>query len=471
MTVELRENGLKINAGDSNRQFRLILFYHTFWYVAVLLGLPLLLPLFLLSEKRRKTVFRRLWFKFPAAGTIRAPGLQTGQKPIWVHALSVGEVLSAVNLVSGLRQKFGQQAVIFSVSTQTGHEIALHRLKEKADAIFFFPYDISFAVKHAVERMDPSLVVIVETDIWPNFMREMKKRSIPAILVNARLSDRSFAKFKRFKSFSNWLFGNFAAVCTQSADDTGRFEQLGIDAERIVTTGNIKFDQDDRPVSGDDLSALKNRLRVDSATKLMVAGSTHNGEEVILRDTFLRLKKIHAELKLIVVPRNPKRARQIVQLFDERKIAVYLLSEFEKAGSGRSCEVIIVDRIGELAKLYALAHIAFVGGSLVRCGGHNPLEPAVFAKPLLFGPDMSDFRQISREMLDTGAAVTVMDSEELYRTVAELLGNEDLAARMGKQAYELFNSNKGALQKTLQVISAVYGKQDERKPSSERIDR
>lgn len=449
----------------------MILFYHTIWHIAVLLSLPLLMPLFLFSEKRRKTVFRRLGFKFPAAGSLRTPGLQTGEKPIWVHALSVGEVLSAVNLVGGLRQKFGQRTVVFSVSTLTGYAIARSRLKEKADAIFFFPYDISYAVRHAVGRMNPFLVVIVETDIWPNFMREMNKRSIPAILVNARLSDRSFAKFKRFKRFSKWLFGHFAAICTQSADDTVRFEKLGIDTEKIVTTGNIKFDQDDRPLSDDELSGLKNRLHVDPAAKLMVAGSTHDGEEMILRDTFLRLKEAHAELKLIVVPRNPERARQVVQQFAEKKITAPLLSEFEKAGSGRSYEVIVVDRIGELAKLYALADITFVGGSLVRCGGHNPLEPAVFAKPLLFGPDMSDFRQISREMLNSGGAMTVKDPEELYRAVAELLGNEDLSARMGKRAYASFSNNKGALQKTLQVISAVYAKRDAPKPAPERIDR
>lgn len=417
-----------------------------------MLGIPLLLPLILISKKRRKTVFYRLGFGLP---NVQAE-LPVAHGPVWVHALSVGEVLSAVALVKALRQEFHEQPVVFSVSTYTGYKIAQNRLGSLADAVFFFPFDIPFAVVKAFDKIGPSLVVIVETDIWPNFMHEMNRRSVPVLLINARLSDRSFKQFKHFKFFSNRLLSLFATICTQSHEDTGRFVKLGIDDAKIITTGNIKFDQDNQTISAGEQFVLKEQLHIGPDNKVVVAGSTHEGEEILLRDAFRTLKKLCAGLKMIVVPRDPERSGQIENLCSSVQIQACRLSECEEMGFERFEDVLIVDRIGELARLYALADIVFIGGSLVRQGGHNPLEAAMYAKPVLFGPDMSDFRHISSEMTSAGAALTVNNAAELYRATAELLQNEDLAVEMGKRAFQLFNSNKGALQLTVQEILKVY---------------
>ncbi len=433
----------------------MIFLYNILFFTVITLCFPLIIPVVLLSDKRRKTVLRRLGFARSRADTLQNKFHHSGKKPIWIHALSVGEVLSAEPLVRELKKRFRFRDIVLSVSTKTGFEIANKRLKETADSIFFYPYDLAFSVKRIVARIDPELVVIVESDIWPNFLFEMKRRHIPVILANARLSKRSFSGYKRVLFFTGPLFLSFANICTQSVEDAWRFRCLDVPSNRIKITGNIKFDQENRPLPTAEIEGLRMSMNIQMQQKVLLAGSTHKGEESILLDAFLRLKREFGDLLFIVAPRDPARARSVCRIFKSKGFSAFLMRELSRARSDKRYDVIIVDVIGILKKLYALADVAFVGGSLVKHGGHNPLEPAAFSRPVIFGHDMSDFAGISKMLVESGGAVRVQDAESIYSIVSKLLTDNQKAEEMGSMAMKVFNANKGAVEKTLNAIEDV----------------
>jgi len=374
------------------------------------------------------------------------------KKRVWIHALSVGEVISAIPLVKGLTDYSDARNIVFSVSTKTGFDIAKKNLTDAVHAVFYFPYDLIFSVKHIVQRIDSAVVVIVETDIWPNFLFEMKKRQVPVILVNARLSKKSFIGYKRLGFFAKQVFLNFFHICTQSLEDAARFQELGVPNDRITITGNVKFDGTHQIRGSQETDRLRQFLHIQNARKVFLAGSTHPGEESMLLDAFAKIKNHEDDLLLIVVPRNPERAGSVSRMFDSAGFSVGLMKELNKISSGKRLDVIIIDTIGLLKKLYAIADITFIGGSLVNCGGHNPLEPAAFSKPIIFGHDMSDFADISRMLLDAGGAVCVKDAKDLYNALVLLLENDKSASDMGRNALGVLTANKGAVEKTIQVI-------------------
>ena len=431
----------------------MLLLYNILLVAGITVGLPLIIPLVLATDKRRKTVLHRLGL-MPLPKAISQNRSQKGDnRPIWIHALSVGEVVSAVPLIKELKTCFKHQDIVFSASTKTGFEIANNLLKENVDSIFFFPYDLLVSVKHIVTKIDPAIVIIVESDIWPNFLFEMKRRNVPVILVNARLSRRSYFGYKLFLFFSKRLFLSFSKICVQSSEDAHRFSLLGIPPGRITITGNIKFDQQYDFAGREELTKLRQSLLIKPSQKILLAGSTHYGEESILLDAFSRLKKKYPDLILVIVPRNPDRAGSVCRICKSDGLFAVTMSDLEEKKPGP--DVIVVDRIGILKMLYATADIAFVGGSLVRCGGHNPLEPAAFSRPIIFGPDMSNFANISQMLIRAGGAVSVQDAESIYNIVLELLTDNQKAGEMGRIALKVFNANKGAVEKTLNVIEDI----------------
>jgi 3-deoxy-D-manno-octulosonic-acid transferase len=431
----------------------MILLYNILLAAGITIGLPMIIPLVIATDKRRKTVLYRLGL-MPLPERIRQNrSHHPNNKPIWIHALSVGEVLSAVPLIKELKGCFKHQDIVFSASTKTGFEIANNLLKENVDAIFFFPYDLLISVKHIATKVDPAIVIIVESDIWPNFMFEMKRRNVPVILVNARLSRKSYFGYKRFLFFFKRLFLSFSKICVQSSKDAHCFSLLGIPPGRITITGNIKFDQQYDFAGREEMDKLRQSLLVNPSQKILLAGSTHYGEEAILLDAFSRLKKECFDLILIIVPRNPDRAKSVCRICKSAGFFAVTMTELEKKKIRH--DVIVVDSIGLLKTLYAIADIAFVGGSLVSCGGHNPLEPAVFSRPIIFGPDMSDFADISDILISSGGASSVQDAESIYNIVSELLTDNQKAGEMGSMAFKAFHANKGAVEKTLNVIKFV----------------
>lgn len=428
----------------------MITLYNIILTIGITVGIPLIIPIILLSEKRRKTFLQRLGVKRLSENI-----LFKRDRPIWIHALSVGEVLSSVPLVMKLKKHFKNKRIVFSASTKTGFEIANKLFKKNVDSIFFFPFDLLFSVKYITGKIDPAIVIIVESDIWPNFLFEMKKRHIPVVLINARLSNRSFKGYKRFSFIFNKLFLFFAKICTQSIEDARRFMFLGIPSNMISITGNIKFDQPYDPVSEKEIEILKQSMHIyQPVKKNLMAGSTHKGEESILIDAFSRIRKDFADTVLVVVPRNPKRARSVLKLCKSAGFLSILMKDFENIDKDEKFDVIVVDVIGILRRLYAIADVAFVGGSLVDIGGHNPLEPSAFSKPIIFGQDMSAFAHISQMLVDSGGAVQVENAESLYERIAEILSDSDKARNMGEKAFSVFNANKGAVEKTLKVIES-----------------
>ncbi|MEA3416134.1 MAG: 3-deoxy-D-manno-octulosonic acid transferase, partial [Thermodesulfobacteriota bacterium] len=410
-------------------------------------------PLVLATDKRRKTVLHRLGLTPLPKAISQNRSQKRDNRPIWIHALSVGEVLSAVPLIKELKSCFKHQDIVFSASTKTGFEIASNLLKENVTSIFFFPYDLLISVKHIAAKVEPAIVIIVESDIWPNFLFEMKKRNVPVILVNARLSRRSYFGYKRFLFFFRRLFLSFSKICVQSSEDAHRFSLLGIPPGRITITGNIKFDQQYDFAGREEIDKLRQSLLIKPSQKILLAGSTHYGEEAILLDAFSRLKKKYSDLILVIVPRNPDRAGSVCRICKSAGLFAVIMSELEEKKP--EPDVIVVDRIGILKMLYATADIAFVGGSLVRCGGHNPLEPAAFSRPIIFGPNMSDFADISDMLVESGGAISVNDAEGIYNIISELLTDNQKAGEMGSMAFKVFNSNKGAVDKTLNVIKFI----------------
>jgi 3-deoxy-D-manno-octulosonic-acid transferase len=428
----------------------MITLYNIILTIGITVGIPLIIPIILLSEKRRKTFLQRLGIK-KLPGNILS---KNNKKPIWIHALSVGEVLSSVPLVMKLKKRFKDKRIVFSASTKTGFEIANKLFKKNVDSIFFFPFDLLFSVKYITGKIDPAIVIIVESDIWPNFLFEMKKRNVPVILINARLSKSSFKGYKRFSFISNKLFLSFAKICTQSTKDARRFMLLGIPSNMISTTGNIKFDQPYDPVSEKEIEILKQSMNIQPVKKILIAGSTHKGEESILIDAFSRIRKDFADTVLILVPRNPERARSVLKLCKSAGFLSIFMKNFENIDKDEKFDVIVVDVIGILKRLYAIADVAFVGGSLVNIGGHNPLEPSAFSKPIIFGQYMSAFANISQMLVDSGGAVHVKNTNSLYETIADILSDSDKARNMGEKAFRVFNANKGAVEKTLKVIES-----------------
>ena len=438
------EEALSTDAGG-----KLQLLYNLLLTWGLIASLPVALPLALTSVKRRATIRQRL-------GLIPFDPGRTGTHPeppgrIWIHALSVGEVLSAIPLVKCWQRSFGAESLFFSASTLTGCTVAQRALGHVVDALFYYPYDLLFTVKRVIRQVAPDLMILVETDLWPNFLFEMQRRNVPVMLINAKLSERSWRGYQRLGGLLRPLFGTLALVCTQTSKDAERFQHLGVRAERLQVTGNIKFDQTPPPV--ESLGALRARINWRSDQDTIVAGSTHPGEEVVIGRAWGDLRRQRPGVKLIVVPRDPARAAEVRRFFSRSGHSVTLLSEVAHLRS-RAFDVLIVDTIGLLSRLYALSDVAIVGGSLVPYGGHNPLEAAAWAKPIVFGNDMSDFDQVAQMLLADGAAIQADDQTTLTEALAELLDDKQRAEALGSKAYQVFKRNQGTVAKTIKAISA-----------------
>jgi 3-deoxy-D-manno-octulosonic-acid transferase len=377
-----------------------------------------------------------------------------GNQPrIWIHALSVGEVLSAEPLVKALSRKHGARALVFTASTRTGFEMATRVIAPHVGKLRHFPYDTLFSVNHALNVIRPRQVVIVETDIWPNFLYLLNKRRIPVHLVNARLSDRSFRGYQRIAFLMGPLLSVFDRICVQTDSDRRRFRKLGVPENKLVAVGNIKFDQAPVDVSANALNQLSEKLCLSADRPIWVAGSTHDGEERILLHAYQRVLASGIDPVLIVAPRDPGRAGEVCNLFNLSGVDARTMARMET--QKEPARVVVIDRIGILRPLYAFADVAFVGGSMVEAGGHNPLEPASVAKPILFGPHTDDFRWICQTLETAGGAIRVVDPDQLADKVSQLMSNPEENGRVGRRAYEVFVDNRGAVARTVAALEDI----------------
>ncbi|MCJ8500743.1 3-deoxy-D-manno-octulosonic acid transferase [Desulfatitalea alkaliphila] len=429
--------------------------YNLLWVTVGWIGLPVFL-FSLIRPKRRATAAHRL--------TLRSDAPQPkGRRPIWIHALSVGEVASAEPLVDGLRRALPGHPLVFSTATLTGMQTARKLFADKVDGLFYSPYDVLFAVLRIVRRVDPALVLLVETDIWPNFISALRRRHVPVLLVNARLSRQTYRGYRLLGRFARRVLSGFSHIGAQSQRDARRFADLLGGVEQIEVTGNIKFDRTaplDPEATG---RALRLHWGIDPAQVVILLGSTHEGEETTGFALLERLRAAgHAPL-LIVAPRDPNRAEVVVRQARGRGLATMTVTRIDQTLSAGAATVLVVAALGLLQPLYALADIAFVGGSLVAEGGHNPLEPAACGTPILFGPDMSDFAAIAAQLMAAGGAWRVADGEQWYTACHRLIAQPSVRKEMGHRALQVFQSNKGAVQRTLAMVQQALPPGEERK--------
>ncbi len=366
-------------------------------------------------------------------------------RPIWVHAVSVGEVMAAHPLIRELKKKYPGKKLILSTVTVTGNYTAVQRVPE-ADAVFFFPFDYPWIVRRVIGRINPEIVLVAETELWPNFFWELNRRGIPSAVINGRISPHSFKNYMKLRRFFSSVFSQVSLFCMQSDRDAERVREIGAPADRIMVTGNLKFDQKITTITASPVMVPK-------GSKVITAGSTHRGEEAALLDVFKRLRPRFPELRLIIAPRHPERFDEVDGLVSK---AGYDCQRRTKM-KGPVKDVLLLDTIGELRSFYGICDIAFVGGSLVKVGGHNLLEPAMMKKPVIFSRYMFNFKEISEALISAGGGILVKDKEELYIQFEKLLADRDSARDIGNRAFSVIESNSGAAKKTIDAVNRLIG--------------
>jgi len=420
--------------------------YNALATVLLLIGLPFLPVLCLLGKRYSMGVGQRLGFY---GREVR--GAVNHTRPVWIHGASVGEVLSAGRLVEEIRKRFPGRKIVVSAFTTTGYETARRVISDAA--VIFFPLDHPWIVKRALSAVDPSVVVFLETEIWPNMLRLAHRRGTPTLLLSGRFSPRSFNKYSSLSWFFRGVLRNFASMGMQSEEDASRAKRLGADPEKVFVTGNLKLVGSGNGFAHDPvISESVDLKRKSDGRRLLVAGSSHRGEEEILLDAFRCLKESFPDLQMVLAPRHPQRFPEVERLLRAKGM------EFQKKSqsNGRSFlmeDICFLDTLGDLQEFYALGDIAFVGGSLVDAGGHNLLEPARVHKPVLFGPHMAHFAAIAEEMKAKGGGVEVRGVEDLVREITELLGDADKRLAMGEKAYQVAVDEHRVGERTSELLS------------------
>jgi len=357
--------------------------------------------------------------------------------------------MSAQVLVHKLQDRNPDAELYFTASTLTGYQTAARLFANSSIHLGYFPYDCIWAVRNVCSKIRPSQVIITETDIWPTFLWEMRRQGVPVSLVNLRLSDRTWNTYRRLRWLVKSIYACFEQVCVQTPSEKDRLLALNLPSHRIHITGNLKFDGLDWKGATPSGRSLFDELKVPKGHRIIVAGSTHEGEESALFEAMKPILSNDKQISLIVAPRDPGRSRTILSLCKQFQIDSCLLSRLSTSESDPFPQAVIVDTIGLLKDLYRLADLAFVGGSMVCLGGHNPLEPAFWGKPVLFGQDMSDFALIADYLLTSGGAMQVKDVDQLQAALRQLLDNPNQAKRMGHRALTVVNAHRGAVDRTL----------------------
>jgi 3-deoxy-D-manno-octulosonic-acid transferase len=416
-------------------------FYSLLLACAALLSLPWWIIQMLRLGKYRSGLGERLGF-VPG----RLNDAQLGS--IWVHAVSVGEVLAVSQLITELQRQYPDRQIFVSTTTATGQKLARQRFGD--NRVFFMPLDFGFAVRRYLNALKPQMIVIAETEFWPNLLHLAGKRETSLAIVNARISDRSFPRYKRFKSFFGHVLSEVDLFLTQTADDAQRLREIGAPTERVRVSGNLKFDV--RPnVQSELIAGLRAAIGKDSP--VIVCGSTAEGEEEPLLAAFKTVQQQFPTAVMILAPRHPERFEKVAELILAAGFALQRRSVWQSPQPIRS-GIFLLDSVGELAAVYELADIAFVGGSLVPTGGHNILEPAQYGAAILVGPHTFNFREIV-SIFEQGGAVKTVTAEILCLQLLSLLGHSEERQNMGRAAKELFVKHAGATHRTLDALAPL----------------
>lgn len=376
-----------------------------------------------------------------------------GKETIWIHAVSLGEVLTCKTLINELSSQNPERVILITTITTTG-KIAAEKISENNVTSLFLPFDISFLISHFIKKINPKMLILMETELWPNLLYYIERNKIPVLVLNARLSDRSFNKYRFFSWFVRNLTKDIKIFCVQSQIDMERFLKLGIVRNRVKVAGNMKFDAIGELSSQEllELDNLKRKIALRKEDFFIVAGSTHNKEEGYVIDAFIALKKEFSNLRLLIAPRHLEKLNIIEAIIKDRKLKSERMSEVNLPSVE---SILLLDMIGKLKLIYSLADLVFVGGSLVPVGGHNILEPAFFGKPIIVGPCMHNFREITQLFLSANALIQVKDNNGLMLRIKELILGKDKLIKLGSAAKAALISNQGATKFNLGIIKEI----------------
>lgn len=361
--------------------------------------------------------------------------------------MSVGEAAAAVPLVEAIARRWPELSVVMTTVTPTGARVVADRLRGTV-AHRYFPLDLPGPVRRAIDAVRPRFFIGMETELWPNFLRALARRGVPAMIANGRISDRSFRRYHRVRFLTARMLRDIAVFAMQSQEDARRIIALGAPPGRVVVTGNLKTDLTPAEAGGE--AVWQQLLGLATNEPVWIAGSTHRGEETVVLDAYARLRRRYPDLVLLLAPRHPERVPEVERLAADRQLATVRRSELP--ASRERAPVIVLDTVGELAKIYSVASVVFVGGSLVPTGGHNMLEPALLRKPVLYGPHTTNFRESAELLLAAGGAVLVDEPERLELRVAELLADPARRSRMGEAGLHAVIGRQGALKQIMQLV-------------------
>ncbi len=421
-------------------------FYNFLLNSLLLISTPYLFARSLFDKSFRKSLCQRI-------GSLPEYPLQ---RSIWFHAASVGEVFCSIPLVKRVRAAFPRLPIVMTTMTTTGNEMARKSLPE-LETVLFFPVDQSLLLRRMIKRIQPGVLLIAETELWPNLLRICGKKNIPILLFNGRISDRSFQHYLSFRFFFRECLKYVALFLVQTEKDRQRMIDIGGPPDKTKITGNMKFDQAFSVLSQEEVTGLAQSLCLKGDEKILIGGSTHPGEEEIICSLFRELKKTSPDLLLILAPRHLNRLEEVEKVLDRERLLWVKRTSFHPGQDssirkGDRPEVILLDTMGELAKFYSLGTLIFIGGSLVPVGGHNPIEPLLYKKCVLFGPHMFNFSEISSHLVNAGGAIQVKGKDDLASRLKDLLSDERSCMEFGEKGYQFLLHHRGATERMFEEI-------------------
>ncbi len=431
------------------------LLYSLIYVFSLISATPWLLYL-VLGKKRLRCGWRARFGKLPE-NLQWEPG---DPQCIWFHAASVGEVLAAGPVVRKLSEEIPELRIVMSTMTCTGSRVAKEKIPELA-AVFQIPLDVPVFIRRVIDRINPICLVIIETEIWPNLIFSVSERKIPIHLINGRISSRSFPRYRLFKFFFRAVFRHITGFAMQTQQDAERIIHCGAHPDQVTVTGNVKYDIAQDSLDTNNAEAVVRAMKWRPEDRIIVAGSTHSGEESILCEMMKTLLKTDSGVRLVLAPRHLNRVDEVVGIVKNSGLSFALRSRTAAIQDADSVSVILIlDTIGELAAFYHVADIAFVGGSLVNIGGHNVLEPAGAGKPVIFGPHIQNFKDAAKQLLENNAAKQVKDRFQLIETVQTFLENPELCADYGDRALDVVLGNRGAVERNIRRIESTLFERD-----------
>ena len=397
----------------------------------------------------------------------------TGKPVIWLHCVSVGETQAARPLAKRLKQQFPQHDLVVSTTTLTGQNLARDVFRNEAVSIFYFPFDWRWTVRRALKAVNPAVVLIMETEIWPNFLRECKTRRIPVAVVNGRISRQSYRRYRMIKSFLRRVLSSLSIAVMQSETDAQRLEELGMPKDRLFTAGNLKFDAELASELTGKTEELRSRFAFQSNAPLILAASTHASEEQIMVESLQKLRQ-KQPVRLMIAPRHPERFNEVASLLQKSGLTWTRRTNPPHANDANAA-VVLLDTIGELPATYALADIVFVGGSIIDKGGHNVLEPAAAGATVVTGAHTHNFHAIVELMNEARALVQLPPleaaaaSDEIAYVFEKLLASPAEREELGRRAKQLITANQGAADRTMQLIAPLFSNDTRERSQSDPI--